>query len=505
MHRRVICAIAVALIGSLALPSTSWGGFAPPESNNVGGCAYLTSSNSLSSGTLFNNSLSSPSNAVINFTSGTTISGFNVGDVITVTVDATGTGSGAGGYLARLSDDASTLLNLSTGGLSNGSTFPQTASYVVTSSTAKFFTTFSASFSSGTGPSTISGSISVTCKPGGSTQSSKLRALQVVVSNVVAQTSGAAISGAVDEAISDQLNGTPALPSFGASAGGFGPMSGLGGPVAPAQLGAAPGRALGPKHWYGWSSIRATGWEIDNSSSTTGLRGEQVNLTFGVGRLLQPGLVVGVLGGYENFDYKSATLDGRMKGDGWTLGSYLGWRIEQAWRFDFAAAWTRLGYDGTAGTTEGSFDADRWLVSTGVTGRYRFDLAVFEPSLRLYSLWENEDSYRDSSGTTQAARSFNTGRTSVGGKVSVPWKTEPGMILTPSLGLYADYRFSSDDAMPTGIAAFDVNDGWSARVTGGLTARFNSGVHVSIEGDVGGITSEGAQNWSGRARVAVPF
>ena len=43
-------------------------------------------------------------------------------------------------------------------------------------------------------------------------------------------------------------------------------------------------------------------------------------------------------------------MPGRLKGDGWTVGAYLGWKMTQGIRFDAAVAYSGIGYDGTAGT-----------------------------------------------------------------------------------------------------------------------------------------------------------
>ena len=78
------------------------------------------------------------------------------------------------------------------------------------------------------------------------------------------------------------------------------------------------------------------------------LYGSQVNLLAGLTRRLLPNFLVGAIGGYETFGYRSDALQGRSKGDGWTVGSYLGWKITQSIRFDAAVAYSGIGYDGTA-------------------------------------------------------------------------------------------------------------------------------------------------------------
>jgi outer membrane autotransporter protein len=159
-----------------------------------------------------------------------------------------------------------------------------------------------------------------------------------------------------------------------------------------------------------------------------------------------PALLVGVVGGYETFDYTSQDLNGRLKGNGWTVGSYLGWKLAPAIRFDAALAYSGIDYDGSAGTAQGNFDGHRWLLSGGLTGdtrAYGFDI---EPSARVYALWEHENAYTDTLGTRQADRDFAEGRASGGVKFSYPFAWRDSVTLAPYAGLYGDYYFSHDNA-----------------------------------------------------------
>ena len=53
-----------------------------------------------------------------------------------------------------------------------------------------------------------------------------------------------------------------------------------------------------------------------------------------------------------------------------------------------------------------------------MTGTYDWAATVFEPSARVYMLWEQENAYTDSLGALQASHTFDTGRGSAGLKVS---------------------------------------------------------------------------------------
>jgi outer membrane autotransporter protein len=215
-----------------------------------------------------------------------------------------------------------------------------------------------------------------------------------------------------------------------------------------------------------------------------------------------------VLAGYETFDYRSDALQGRLRGDGWTVGSYLGWMLTARLRFDAAAAYSGIGYDGTAGTAGATFGGHRLLLSGGLTGTYDSHGFLIEPSARVYALWEREDAYTDTLGTMQAARDFSAGRASGGVKVAYPIPWSPTVQLAPYAGLYGDYYFNADDANAAAVVASlpvaVVMDGWSARTTAGLTAKFANGSVASVGGERSGIGS-GFSLWTYRARASMPF
>jgi len=266
----------------------------------------------------------------------------------------------------------------------------------------------------------------------------------------------------------------------------------------------APPPAAPSRDWLAWIDVRGT----DFSRNTFGsdLRGAQVNAIAGLTRRFTPNFLVGVLGGYEMFDYRSDALLGRLKGDGWTLGSYLGWKITQGVRFDAGVAYSGIGYDGTAATAAGSFTGNRWLVTSGITGAYSNFGIQIEPSARVYALWEHENAYTDTLGILQPARDFSTGRASGGVKLAYPVAWSATTILTPYVGLYSDYYFNSDSAAApaAGAIPFIVLDGWSARAIGGLTATFGNGAQLSIGGERSGIGGSFGL-WTYRARASLPF
>jgi len=362
-----------------------------------------------------------------------------------------------------------------------------------------------------------SATVTATCTPAGSgganTDSQKVRGLQIAASNLVAHTSGAAITAAINGAINDAFKRasdpwvvfSPSGIAFNFTAPRSQVSRRAGEAFAALGYDGMPGKARPPpviqSDWSAWADVHGTGW--DRNDTRADLDGTQINVTAGLGRKLTPDLLVGVVGGYENFKYKSTLLSGTFKGDGWTIGGYGAWRFAPHWRFDAALAWSDIAYDAVAGTAAGSFGASRWLASAGLTGRYAIGALIVAPSSRLYALWEQQDAWTDSLGTLQAARSFSAGRVATGAMVSYPWLTGDWRV-APYLGLYGDWRFSTDDAVPAGLPVVGIGDGWSARLTGGVTMAKAGGPSVSLGGEYGGLGAN-YKVWSANGQLNWPF
>ncbi|PDT74658.1 hypothetical protein CO675_24730 [Bradyrhizobium sp. C9] len=386
------------------------------------------------------------------------------------------------------------------------------------------------------------------------TDSVKLRALQIDITKLVAQNSGQAISGAIDNAISEGFSEDGSFMTPGGAGMRFNfaadPSDGVAqadatgnrSAYAPDRASGAPGRSSGssridnafaaidqqmptkakPKayrearDWLFWIDVRGSGidrWSSPNSPGvgTTGssIYGSQLNALMGLTYRATPSLLVGAVAGYETFNYTAQDINGKLTGDGWTAGTYLGWMITPALRYDAAVTFSQIGYNGVAGTAQGNFNGDRWMFATGLTGSYRMSNLLVEPSARLYTLWEHENAYVDTLGTLQTARDFVTGRASGGVKLSYPLATIDAAVVSPYLGIYGDYYFSKDDAAALAVSGIPINptlvlEGWSARVTGGLNTRLAGGTMLGLGAEYGGLGGT-ARIWTFSARARVPF
>ena len=363
--------------------------------------------------------------------------------------------------------------------------------------------------------------------------SQNLRALQIAGTQMAAQLSSQAISGAMENAISSGFSDGPMVTPNGSgfyfnfAAEPDAQNSGT------AQDGVrnfvvAPDRAAGriddsfsalgykdrgvcaprttapvtPREWLPWIDVR--GISVDRRSVGNDLKGDQINFLAGLTRKFSPQLLAGVFGGYERVDLTSDALVGRLRGNGWTVGGYLGWMIDQNVRFDVGVARSAISYDSNAGVASATFPGNRWLISGGFTGLSRWQGFMMEPSLRLYAMWEHESAYTDTLGITQAERTFTTGRASAGNKVTYLIAVSKTVTVSPYVGIYGDYNFVRDDAAAAGaLLPTPLLQGWSARVTTGVGMNLG-GAQLSAGAEYGGIGGN-TQIWTWRARGSVPF
>jgi hypothetical protein len=366
----------------------------------------------------------------------------------------------------------------------------------------------------------------------------KLRQMQILVTQTSAQISGQAISGATGDAIDAGFsdNVQPVTPNGSGFTYNFAADAPIDPRDASAKDGikdfvAAPDRrtntlmdeefaALGyariitkapPKSpvvqrdWLGWIDVR--GLSLNNNTPGNDLKGNQINVTAGLTRKLTPDLLVGGFAGYEHLDFNSDALNSRLKGDGWTAGGYLGWRVAQSLRFDMTLARSGIAYNDVAGMAAASFPGDRWLASGGLTGTYHWQALVLQPSAKVYALWEHDGAYTDSLGIAQSTNNFSTGRASAGTKVSYPFEWISTVALAPYAGVFGDYYFTGNNAVVAGVPTPALLlQGWSARFATGLDMKFRNGGVISVAGELGGIGSNTSTTiWTYRARGSVPF
>ena len=238
--------------------------------------------------------------------------------------------------------------------------------------------------------------------------------------------------------------------------------------------------------WSMWLDVRGTGL-LD------GGEGRQVNLTGGVGYRAAPDLLVGVVAGYEVFDYHSVTFDGDLRGDGTSIGGYVAWRPDGI-TFDAMLVYSGLGYDVSAGTASGIFDAARWLVSSGVSVEFSLgDNFTLTPSVRISAIWETQEAWVDSLAAEHAERDWFSASALAGAMLIREFALSDDLTVQLRLGAFAGYRHEEGG-----------HEGLDGRIEAGAGVATAGGAVFDISGEVGGLGTP-APYWSVRGGIGAGF
>jgi hypothetical protein len=262
--------------------------------------------------------------------------------------------------------------------------------------------------------------------------------------------------------------------------------------VAPSPLYGSP--------WHVWIDARYT---ATDDRRVTSFDGRQTNVTGGISYRFNERFLAGLVTGYENFNYDLGLRSGQLDGNGWNAGGYFGWRFWDRLRLDGMLTYGKINYGTQADNVTGGFDASRVTSMLRVSGRYGLATGWYvEPSGRLIYASEKQDAFVDTAGVIHSRYSFDVGLASFGGEIGAPtiWGN---WIVTPSLGLYGDYRFGTD-SVQTVATLPNLDDGWSARVTGDLRWSAPNGFSAAVGGQYGGLGSD-TRYWQAKASLGVKF
>jgi hypothetical protein len=261
----------------------------------------------------------------------------------------------------------------------------------------------------------------------------------------------------------------------------------------------APSRRVVVSPWHAWIDMRYTG--LDNKANT-GVDGHQINATGGISYRFTDRFIGGVVVGYEDFSYELGLRNAKLDGNGWNGGGYFGWKFWDRLRLDGMLTYGRLSYGAQADAVTADFGANRITGMLRLSGRWAVSTWYVEPSARVIYARETQDAFTDTAGVMQDRYSFHVGTASVGGEVGSPfvWSS---MIVTPTLGLFGDYRFG-DDTIATVAALPNLDNGWSARITGGLRWAAANGLSASVGGEYAGVGQD-FRYWRLRAALGAKF
>ena len=219
------------------------------------------------------------------------------------------------------------------------------------------------------------------------------------------------------------------------------------------------------------------------------------------------GLVVGVIAQFDRTDEEDDTNGFSIEGKGWMAGPYIVARLSSNLVFDAQATWGRSDNEVSPyNTYTDSFDGQRWLVRSRLTGDFKFGQLHVAPHVGVIYFEEKQKAYIDSNGYVIGSQTVELGRLTFGPKLSTSFTRSDGTTIAPFVALQGIWDFKRTDEVniDTGLAVTGT-DKVRARAEAGLSIQLPQGLSITGEGFYDGIGADGYNAYGGSVRVGVPF
>jgi hypothetical protein len=228
--------------------------------------------------------------------------------------------------------------------------------------------------------------------------------------------------------------------------------------------------------------------------------------TIGADYVFNPGFLAGF---YGQFDATNQTTATAIDGKGWMIGPYATARLGENIFWQGRAGW---GKSANAISPDGSytdrFGTSRWLVSSSLSGKWRFGGGfAFAPSASVTYFEDKSDGYVDHFGTDIPGVKTNLGQLKLSPELSYGFLSDSGLWIEPSLATELIWNFASTNVDGLGTLDGDATGpaGLRGRVKAGFNIRMPSGVTISASGTYDGIGSDSYSAISGLATVSMPL
>lgn len=219
-----------------------------------------------------------------------------------------------------------------------------------------------------------------------------------------------------------------------------------------------------------------------------GYNGSVFNLAGGLDYRFRPDVVAGLSLGYEGGDFDTRYNLGELESDGFLIGPYASYELSKGLTLNGSATYGRINYDVTAfgGASTGEYDANRYTLTTGLSGNYRHGAWRYRPDVNVAYLLQQNDGYTDSLGLVYGDTSTDLGRLSGGADIGYAFTCDKGE-LEPFVTLRGELDFIRPDTIQLGAGRSYRSQAAGAVVGGGLNILNYGDLNGSIRATYDGV------------------
>ncbi|MEO6610113.1 MAG: autotransporter outer membrane beta-barrel domain-containing protein, partial [Aestuariivirga sp.] len=247
-------------------------------------------------------------------------------------------------------------------------------------------------------------------------------------------------------------------------------------------------------------------WMEGVYSSYSGTRSGTFGMaTVGADYVFNPSFLVGFYGQFDAMAQSTAAVEGK----GWMTGPYVTARIGENVFWQGRAGWGKssntINLDGSGAD---NFGSSRWLVSSSLSGKWRWgDGLAFAPTASFSYFEDKSDGYVDHFGVNIPGLKTNLGQIKLSPELSYGFLTDSDLWIEPSLATELIWNFASTNVDGLGSLDGDATGpaGLRGRVKAGLNIRMPSGILLGASGVYDGIGSGNYSAIAGQITVTVPL
>ena len=214
---------------------------------------------------------------------------------------------------------------------------------------------------------------------------------------------------------------------------------------------------------------------------------------------LSDNVIFGVAVGRESIGSPTLQPVGR-RGEGFVIAPYLGIAPVDGVQWDVAVG--VAGFDGTQGGPVADTKADRWFMSTSLTGDVAFDRLRLAPTVGLSFAQQTAEGV---TGADVAEGADDRARLSYGGELGYGIEVDDGALIEPFVNVTSDVDFAGGNGPDLADSALFSEDREGTTLGAGVNFNIGGAVTGRIGGSFDAVGRDDPESWTAQGRLRITF
>ena len=256
--------------------------------------------------------------------------------------------------------------------------------------------------------------------------------------------------------------------------------------------------------WDVWLQASYTRFTDDRGGTVSS--GHFGVLHVGADYILNPYVLLGLQGQFDNMRLQSNSDASNVDGRGWMAGPYGTFRLsEHLFLQARAAAGQSTNAINPYLSYTDHFSTTRWLASATLVGRWQYEAWDFRPSASVSYIEDVSKAYTDSLGVNIPGIKSSLGQMKVGPEILYRYQMANGTNIVPHASAQAIWNFAGGNTGADFGGSLAGPKEVRGRVELGVKVQATDGIQLDISSSFDGIGSSTFQSIGGKATLRIPL